>query len=110
MKAMTGAAARQLEPTPEMKPSNDDFSRDAASAYLGALGRRPILTREGEVDLAQRMEAAEERLVRALLGHAVGMEQLVALGTELESGEVDAGELVREADAADPNFDVEAAR
>ncbi len=107
---MPWGEARQLEPSPQMRPSNDDFSRDAASAYLGALGRRPVLTREGEVDLAQRMEAAEERLLRALLGHKVGMDQLIALGGELESGEVDAADLVREADAADPAFNVDEAR
>jgi RNA polymerase primary sigma factor len=110
MNSTTRGEARQLAPTPEMRPSNDDFSRDAASAYLGALGRRPILTREGEVDLAKRMEAAEERLLRALIGHELGMEQLVALGHDLETGDVDAADLVREADAADPAFNAEEAR
>lgn len=109
MKAITWGEARQL-PSPEMRPSNDDFSRDAATAYLGALGRHPVLTREGEVDLAQRMEAAEERLLRALLGHAVGMEQLIELGRDLESGAVTVEDLVREADAQDPAFDAAEAR
>ncbi len=110
MRSSLVGEARPLEPTPAMRPSNDDFTRDAAAAYMGALGRRPILTRQGEVDLARRMEAAEERLLRALLGHRVGMDQLVALGHDLETGEVDPADLVREADADDPSFDVDAAR
>jgi RNA polymerase primary sigma factor len=89
---------------------NDDFTSDAATTYFGALGRRPLLTRAAEVELAQRMECAEERQLRSLLAHEAGREQLSELASELAEGIVDPRELVREADAADPSFDAERAR
>jgi RNA polymerase sigma factor (sigma-70 family) len=98
------------ERPPEMQAENDDFSRDATTAYFGALGRRPLLTRAAEVELAQRMEAAEQRQLRALLTDEEGIAALSELGDELVRGEVDASDLVREADAADPAFDAAAAR
>jgi RNA polymerase primary sigma factor len=89
----------------------DDLDvQDAASAYLRALGRRPILGRTGEVELAQRMEAAEERLLRTLLGAPGGLGQLRRVREDLVRGETNAGELIREADTQDPSFDEEEAR
>ncbi len=105
----TSALGNAARP-PEMRASNDDFSRDAAAAYFGALGRRPLLTRAAEVELAQRMEAAEERQLRALLTDEAGIAALTALGEELTRGEIAPEDLVREADAADPSFDPEVAR
>lgn len=100
----------KLTRPPELAASNDDFSRDTATAYFGALGRRAVLTREAEADLAQRMEAAEERQLRAALTAEVGLGELVRIGDELERGDLDPGDLVREAAAADPLFDPEDAR
>ncbi|MGZ3451303.1 MAG: sigma-70 family RNA polymerase sigma factor [Polyangiales bacterium] len=92
------------------KPEKDDAeARDAATAYLRALGRRPLLTRGGEAELAQKMEAAEERLLRAVLGKKQGMQALAALREDLVRGDVSARELVREGDLDDPQFDEGAA-
>jgi len=93
-----------------MKEDGDDLLRDAATAYLGTVGRRPLLGREGEVALARAMETAEEEMLRALLGHEAGVSALEGLGQELRRGDLDPRELVREADVGDPAFDEDAAK
>jgi len=45
-----------------------DKTTDPVRVYLREMGTHPLLDREGEVQLAQRMEAGRERAVRALYG------------------------------------------
>ncbi len=102
-----------LEPSSESQPPARPEPldvQDAAGAYLRALGRKPVLGRTGEVELAKKMEAAEEKLLRALLAAPAGVGQLVAIGEELARGETAAADLVREAEAQDPAFDEEEAK
>jgi len=68
-------APRAVTPRPER-----------ASVYLGGLERRPLLTREGEVDLARRIEAGERAVVDALLASPIALRELGVVGGELASG------------------------
>jgi len=43
-----------------------DKTTDPVRMYLREMGRHPLLDREGEVEIAQRMESGRERAVRAL--------------------------------------------
>jgi len=45
-----------------------DKTTDPVRMYLREMGTRPLLDREGEVELAQSMEGGRERAVRALYG------------------------------------------
>ncbi|MGH7298373.1 MAG: RNA polymerase sigma factor RpoD/SigA, partial [Polyangiaceae bacterium] len=60
------------------------------------LGRRPLLTRDGEVELARRIEAAEARIVRFIVSSPVAVRELVLVGEELERGLLRAAELTRD--------------
>src|SRR5262245_24201804 len=95
---------------PEPSASNDGNLSDSTDAYFGALGRRPVLTRAAERELAQRMEAAEELQLHNAFATEVGAVELRKLRDALERGEVEPAALVREADAADPSFDAARAR
>jgi RNA polymerase primary sigma factor len=61
-------------------PVRDDSPSDAVTAYFEQLARVPLLTREGEVTLAQRIEEGERRALRAIIGSPVGARELAALG------------------------------
>jgi len=61
---------------------------DPLRMYLRKMGTVPLLTREGEVELARRMEKAEERMAEAMLSSAAGVEELAELGARLKRGEV----------------------
>ncbi len=68
---------------------------DAVRAYYRKLGRVPLLTREGEVVLARRIETAEARIVRALVSSAVAVRELAQVGTELGTGRLRARDITR---------------
>ena len=61
-------------------PVRDDSHSDAVTTYFEQLARVPLLTREGEVDLARRIEEGERRALRAILGSPIGARELAALG------------------------------
>jgi RNA polymerase primary sigma factor len=61
-------------------PVRDDSPSDAVTTYFEQLARVPLLTREGEVDLARRIEEGERRALRAIISSPVGARELASLG------------------------------
>ncbi len=122
MSAMERGARPSLEGTGAEKQDKQLDVKDAAGQYLASMGRRPVLGRTGEVELAQQMEASEERLLRALLANRAdrdadwdadrdgGVSELECLGRDVAEGRVPASELVREGAVGDPSFDEELAK
>ena len=68
---------------------------DAVGAYYRKLGSAPLLTREGEVTLARRIEYAEGQIVQALLASPIAIHELASVGQELRSGSLRAREITR---------------
>jgi len=66
-------------------PVRDDSPSDAVTTYFEQLARVPLLTREGEVTLAQRIEEGERRALRAIVASPVGARELAALGRSVRS-------------------------
>ena len=66
---------KPLATSPSQEVSSDE---DAIRAYYRKLGRVALLTREGEIVLAQRIESAEARIVRALVGSGVAVRELAS--------------------------------
>ncbi len=77
---------------PGTEPPADD---DSVRAYYRKLGRVPLLTREGEVALARRIEEAEGRIVRALVASRSAVEELAEIGDELEAAKLRARDVTR---------------
>ena len=64
-------------------------SNDPVRVYLREMGQVSLLTREGEVALAQRIEAGEHRMLYATLGTPLGMRTFLAMADELRRGQVE---------------------
>jgi RNA polymerase primary sigma factor len=79
------------------KPSRAEppADEDSVRAYYRKLGRVPLLTREGETALAQRIESAEHEVVRALSASPVAVSELACIGEELRAGKVRARDVTR---------------
>jgi RNA polymerase primary sigma factor len=75
------ARAAQLE-------SDEGGSNDPVRVYLREMGQVSLLTREGEVALAQRIEAGEHRMLYATLGTPLGMRTFLAMADALRRGDV----------------------
>jgi RNA polymerase primary sigma factor len=61
---------------------------DPVKMYLKEMGCISLLTREGEVEIAKRIEAGEKETLNTLLVCSVGIEHIVDLGRQLANGEV----------------------
>jgi RNA polymerase primary sigma factor len=96
---------KPLSTSPKVELPTDE---DSIRAYYRKLGRVPLLTREGEVTLAQRIEQAEKSIARALVASHLAVQELSSLGDELRKGKLRAREVTR--NPADDEEDEIAAR
>ena len=81
---------KSLSPSPEL-PADEDSIR----AYYRKLGRVALLTREGEVALARRIEQAEGHIVRALVASPIAVRELASVGEELRESKLRARDVTR---------------
>jgi len=64
-----------------------------------------LLTREGEIDLARRIEDGQRRVLRAALGSSIAIDEMLSLREEIRQAKVRVREVVGDVDADDPDFD-----
>ena len=64
-------------------PVRHDGPSDAVTTYFEQLARVPLLTREGEVELAQRIEDGERRVLRAMVASPLAARELALIGRTL---------------------------
>lgn len=71
---------------------------DPVKMYLKEMGRISLLTREGEVEIAKRIEFGETEALHTLLFCCVGVEHIIELGEKLKLGEVKLKEVINDLD------------
>ncbi|MGD9040985.1 MAG: RNA polymerase sigma factor region1.1 domain-containing protein, partial [Desulfobacteraceae bacterium] len=71
---------------------------DPVKMYLKEMGCISLLTREGEVEIAKRIEAGEQEALDTLLECHVGIEHIIELGRKLEAGEVKLKDVINDMD------------
>lgn len=64
----------------------DVKGNDPVRMYLRKMGSVSLLTREGEVHIAQRIESGERQIVRAILTTPIGTREIVNLGERVDKG------------------------
>ena len=88
----------QLRVTPEPEvhaPGEDsDQGQDLVRTYLRQMSRVPLLTREGEVAIAKRIERGEKRVWAALSRSLIIARHIVELSEQLKNGDRQIQELV----------------
>src|SRR5512143_2557433 len=82
-------------------------ANDPVRLYLKEMGSIPLLNREGEVNLAKRIEAGEREIVAAVKKCSVAMDELVEMGVKLKSGELQIRDVIKDLDE-DSTEEVEA--
>jgi len=78
---------------------------DGASSYLGQLARVPLLTRDGEIEIAKRIESCEHEVLAALGDCKTGRNLVSELGAALRRGDLRARDVVRGFDEEDPEWE-----
>src|SRR5712691_12656 len=70
----------------DLVPGAVEPTDDPVRIYLREMGVVPLLTREGEVDIAKRIERGQRRVLKALSRSPVVIRQVLAIGEDLKSG------------------------
>jgi len=78
---------------------------DPVRTYMRKMGTISLLTREGEVEIAKRIEDGDRRVLQVVLKSSVAIEEILALGDKLRKHEIRVKEVVRDVDEEDPEFD-----
>src|SRR6202167_1497261 len=75
---------------PHQQPVEESiYTDDPVRVYLREMGAVPLLTREGEVDLARRMERGKLRMQKAISRSALVQGVVVELSDQLKKGAVE---------------------
>jgi RNA polymerase primary sigma factor len=87
--------------------SDTDFGTvtDPVKMYLREMGLVTLLSREGEVEIAKKIEAGEQEVLRALLDTIVGAESIIRLGDEIENENIRPKHVFRDIDEGDTYVD-----
>ncbi len=73
-------------------------SADPVRSYLRTMGRVPLLTREGEVEVAKRIEAGERVVLGVVIESRVAIKEIIELGGQLRENKTRLRNLVRDFD------------
>jgi RNA polymerase primary sigma factor len=88
-----------LPGSPAAKAAEDanTKSNDPVRLYLRKMGSVSLLTREGEVEIAKRIEDGEKDVMRALLDCKVAVNEMLDIGPKLRTGKLRVREVFKDA-------------
>jgi RNA polymerase primary sigma factor len=100
---------KDKEELDEASTEDEDYAysrtSDPVRMYLRKMGSVSLLTREGEVEIAKRIEEGERRMLQAVLNSSVAVEELLEIGERLRRGKLRVKDVVKDIDEEDGEFD-----
>jgi|YNPNPStandDraft_1061719.scaffolds.fasta_scaffold04751_3 RNA polymerase primary sigma factor len=79
----------------------DDLSArvaDPVRMYLKEMGAVALLSREAEVEIAKRIEAAEREVFNAIMESSIGVKEILSIREKLENGRLDVSQVLKDLD------------
>ncbi len=70
----------------DLTPGALEKTNDPVRMYLREMGTVPLLTREGEVEIAKRIERGQLRVLKAISRSPIVIREILALGEDLKKG------------------------
>ena len=70
----------------DLSPGTLEKTNDPVRMYLREMGTVPLLTREGEVEIAKRIERGQMRVMKAISRSSIVIREIVGLGEDLKRG------------------------
>lgn len=89
----------------EEAEAEDVKGNDPVRLYLRKMGSVSLLTREGEVEIARRIEKGEREIVRAILMSPIGTIEIINLGKRLDEGRIKVKSIFRGLEDEDTQYD-----
>ncbi len=78
----------------DLTPGTVDKTNDPVRLYLREMAVVPLLTRDGEVSIARRMERGRQRVLKAISRSPICIEEMIQIGERLRHGELHIREVV----------------
>ena len=107
-KKMTGRIEKSKpKKAKESAAAVPDFGKvtDPVKMYLREMGLVTLLSREGEVEIAKRVEAGEQEIIKSLLETALGVNCIVEFGGQIKNGFLRPKHVLRDIDEGDTYVD-----
>jgi len=95
------------EEVPESEPVTFGKTMDPVRIYLREMGSFPLLTREGEVEIAKRIESGQEDILRVVLNCPIAIKDIIDLGGALQEGRIKTRDVTNEVDDEETNEEEE---
>ena len=95
----TVTSAPQRRPSTIPPPAEESYttkSNDPVRMYLRKMGSVSLLTREGEVEIAKRIEEGEDKIFEVILNSRVGVSEILDIGENLRKGKVRVKDVIRD--------------
>src|SRR5213595_1194357 len=94
VKSLDRTAEGSEEMELDLTPGALDKTNDPVRMYLREMGTVPLLTREGEVEIARRIERGKLAVIKSISRTPTVAKNIIAMGDQLHSGERTIRELV----------------
>ncbi len=78
---------------------------DPVKMYLREMGMVTLLSRDGEIDIAKKIESGEQEVLSAMLETTIGVESIIELGDQIASGALRPKHVLRDIDEGDTIVD-----
>ena len=91
----------------EFEPGVLGRTSDPVRMYLREMGSVSLLTREGEVEIAKRIEDGERDMASVILNTPITVKEVVALGERLRKFQINASEISKEVEEEELEEDEE---
>ncbi len=98
---------REEEEVVEYKLEPFGKAADPVSIYLREVGSFSLLTREGEVEIAKRIESGKRDVLSVVLNCPIAIREVINLGGDLGVGKVEIREVTNEIDDEETNVEKE---
>ena len=72
--------------------------KDPLRMYMLTIGSVPLLTKDGEVEIAKKIESGEKDIIRLLLDFFITFKEIVTIPDKVNNGQLNIKEIVREQD------------
>jgi RNA polymerase primary sigma factor len=82
----------------ELPPGAGEKTNDPVRVYLREMGAVPLLTREGEVEIAKRMERGERAVRKALSRSPLVIQELLRIANDVDLGRVSIRDVIHSAE------------
>jgi len=99
--------AREEEGVVEHELETFERVVDPVGIYLKEMGSFPLLTREGEVEIAKRIKSGEQEVLSVVINCPIAIREVINLGVALRAGRVEIREVTNEIDDEEASVEKE---